>query len=126
MPIDPVIREQMIDIITRVKKLQQEQERITQELTLWQGRVTLAREKGRPELAEQAEERVSTLQAKFAQVSTDIDFVNQERDVLRGQARRPSGVEVARAEAMAEQVRLGGLVDPDREDFEFDFGEEKE
>ena len=124
MPIDPVIREQMIDLITRVKKMEQEQARLRQELTLWQGRVTLARERGRPELAEQAEERVATIQAKFAQISTDIDVLNQERDVLRGQARRPSGDEVARAEAMVEQARQGGLVDPDRQDFEFDFDEE--
>ena len=134
MPIDEGIRAEMTHIVMREKELKKEREQIEKDLPIWDKRVGLARQKGRPELAVQAEEKAEELRTRRREISTQLDILDQEKSVLRYESRRPSGIEVARAEHMVEQVRLGGLIDPDkakverelRDLVEFDFDDDKE
>lgn len=121
----------MTDLVRRAKELEREREKIAKELPVWSRRVELAREKGMDELAEQARQRHDDLQARRDEIRTKLDVIGQEKDMLRYQSKRPSGREVERAEAMVEQVRQGGLIDPDEAKMEreldelvtFDFGD---
>lgn len=114
MPIDPVIQAEMKNLVMRSKQLEKELTQIEEDLPMWERRVDLAREKNRPELAMQAAEKADKMRSRKQEITTELDVIQQEKDMLRYQARRPSGVEVARAEMMLEEVRMGGLVDPDK------------
>jgi len=114
MPIDPVIQAEMKNLVMRSKQLEKELTQIEEDLPMWERRVDLAREKNRPELAMQAAEKADEMRSRKQEITTELDVIQQEKDMLRYQARRPSGVEVARAEMMLEEVRMGGLVDPDK------------
>jgi len=133
MPIDPVLQAQMTNLIMREKDLEKELEQLAKDVPMWTKRVELARSKGMSDLARQAAEKADELTRRRAEVQTELDVIDQEKGMLRYQAKRPSGVEVARSEMMLEEVRLGGLVDPDKaqmereldELVEFDFDADK-
>ncbi len=114
MPMDPVIKAEMTHLVMRAKELKEELKEIEKDLPTWIKRVELARDKGRPELARQAGEKVLQMRKRRDEIGQKLDFIDQEKSVLRKQARRPSGIEVERAEHMVEQVRQGGLIDPDK------------
>lgn len=130
---DPVLHAQMTALMKRKKELEGERAQLDKDLPLWQKRVELARSKGMSDLARQAQEKLDELRRKDAENRTQFDIIDQEKDMLRYQARRPSGEEVARAEHMLDQVRMGGLVDPDKAKMErelndlvsFDFEDEE-
>ncbi len=117
---DPVVHARMTAIIQQEKKLEEEQTKLELEIPIWEKRVQLARSKGMQDLASEAAERVSELKDRVKAIQLEIETLQMDKDMLRYEARRPSGQEVARAELMLEQVRLAGLVDPDRNDHELD------
>lgn len=118
MPIDPVIQAQMTDLMMRKKRLEEELAQVRVEDPKWRQRVELAQNKGLTDLASQASEKLEELRAKNRELKFELEKIDQERDVLRYQARRPSGEEVDRAERMLEEVRMGGLIDPDKASME--------
>lgn len=117
---DPVVHARMTAIIQQEKKLEEEQTKLELEIPVWEKRVQLAKSKGMQDLAAEAGERVEELKERVKAIQLEVETLQMDKDMLRYEARRPSGQEVARAEAMLEQVRLGGLVDPDRKDRELD------
>lgn len=123
MPIDPVLQAQMTNLIMREKDLEKELAQLAKDVPMWTKRVELARSKGMSDLARQAAEKAAELTRRRAEVQTELDVIDQEKGMLRYQAKRPSGVEVARAEMMLEEVRLGGLVDPDKAQMERELDE---
>ena len=116
---DPVVHARMTMIIQEEKKLGEERQKIVLEIPVWERRVTLATQKGMTELAGEASQRVGELRARIKEIDLKLETMQMDKDMLRYESRRPSGREVERAEAMLEQVRLGGLVDPDSKDKEF-------
>ena len=114
MSLDPYVRAQMTQIVLREKELQRELEQLAKELPVWAKRVALAKDKNMLDLARQAHDKHDQMQQRQVEAQRELDVLAMERSVLRKQNRMPSGDEVARAEAMVEEVRLGGLVDPDR------------
>lgn len=113
MPIDPYNHAQMTNMVMQIKELERELEKIREELPTWKKRVFLAEDKGMHELAAQAEAKVEQMRARGRQVKLELETLEMEKDMLRKQNRMPQGHEVEQAEAMVEQVRMGGLVDPD-------------
>lgn len=116
---DPVVHARMTMIIQEEKKLGEEKQKIVLEIPVWERRVTLATQKGMTELAGEASQRVGELKTRIKEIDLKLETMQMDKDMLRYESRRPSGREVERAEAMLEQVRLGGLVDPDSKDQEF-------
>lgn len=116
---DPVVHARMTMIIQEEKKLGEEKQKLVLEIPVWERRVTLATQKGMTELAGEASQRVGELKTRIKEIDLKLETMQMDKDMLRYESRRPSGREVERAEAMLEQVRLGGLVDPDSKDQEF-------
>lgn len=135
---DPVTHARMTMLIQQEKKLKEELKKLDEELPMWSGRVELALKKGKEDLARQAQQRVRDLQERQLDVRHELDSITSQKKDLRFQARRPSGREVQRSEAMVESVRQGGLIDPDEASLEreldelgksnvtLDFGDEDE
>lgn len=123
MPIDPVIQAQMTDLMRRQKAYEEERAQILVDGPVWKKRVELAESKGLSDLAQQASEKLEALRVRNREIKFELDKIDQEKDMLRYQARRPSGEEVARAEHMLEQVRQGGLIDPDKASLERELDE---
>ena len=123
MPIDPVIQAQMTDLMRRQRAYEEERAQILVDGPIWKKRVELAESKGLTDLARQASEKLDALRARNREIKLELDKIDQEKDILRYQARRPSGEELARAEHMLEQVRQGGLIDPDKASLERELDE---
>ena len=127
--VDPVVHAKMTMLIQQEKKLKDELATIQDELPTWEKRVQLAKQKGMIDLARQARERADQLTSRVAAIEHEFEVIQMDKDMLRYEAKRPSGAEVERAEALLDSVRLGGLVDPDRntsatDKVTFDFNEE--
>ncbi|MEZ4458296.1 MAG: hypothetical protein R3E66_00945 [bacterium] len=128
--VDPVVHAKMTMLIQQEKKLKAEMETLDTEIPTWEKRVDLARQKGMIDLAKQARARADELRARVVAIEHELEVIQMDKDMLRYQAKRPSGVELQRAEALLDQIRLGGLVDPDRneqtpgDDVTFDFKDE--
>lgn len=126
---DPVVHARMTQLKLDEKKLTEEKAKLVEEVPVWERRVGLAKQKGMHDLAAEAEQRVVEVKTRIKEIELKLETLEMDKDMLRYESRRPSGREVERAEAMLDQVRLGGLVDPDRMDREldetaFDFKEE--
>jgi len=121
---DPVIYARMAQLIQEEKKLTEELRELNRELIpLWEGRVELAIEKDRDDLARQAQGRVRQLEERLLEIEHRLEAIASAKKDLRYQSRRPTGREVERSEAMLESVRLGGLVDPDEASLEREIDE---
>lgn len=117
--VDPGIHAEMTILIKREKELKRTIEELeTEEIPLWEKRVKLADQKGMTELADEAEGRVQELRRKVAEAQREIDSIDMQKQMLRYESKRPSGREVERAEALVESVRLAGLVDPDKSEWD--------
>ena len=133
MAMDPGIREELKQVVMRMKMLQREREQLLKDKELWTTRVHLATSKGLSDLAAQAQAKADDVEAKLTRNQLDLHQFEIEKDRLRYQSKRPSGQEVARSQAMLERVREGGLIDPDKaqldreleELVEFDFSDTK-
>ena len=90
---------------------------------MWKKRVHLAKEKGMSDLAEEARERVRSLVTDVKEAAVKLETLQHEKEMLRKDARRPTGEEVARSEAMLERLRQSGIVDPDEAALEREFDE---
>lgn len=113
--VDPGIHAEMTILIRREKELEEQVKELNDaEIPLWIKRVRLAEEKGMSELADEARGRVRELKARLDKAKAEIDSIDMQKSMLRHESRRPKGHEVDRAEALLEQVRMAGLVDPDR------------
>ena len=119
---DPVIHAEMTILLKREKALEEELEKLEEELPVWKKRVQLALDKDMMDLAEEAKTRYLELQSKQLQAQHELEQIEEDKKRLRYEARRPTGEEVRRSAAMLEAVRQGGLIDPDeaRLDAEFD------
>ena len=120
---DPVLREQMTQLVMRAKELDTERAKLTKEHPVWERRVELARDKGMTDLAREAAERRDQIGARLRKIEADLEIIDEEKRQLRYQARRPSGREVERAQAMVERVREGGLIDVDEATLERELAE---
>lgn len=117
--VDPGIHAEMTILVKREKELHELIETFEkEELPLWNKRVKLAEQKGMLELASEAEQRVRQLEQKLSEAELELDSIAMQKSMLRKESRRPTGQEVARSEALLEQIRMTGLVDPDRKDWE--------
>jgi len=128
--VDPVVHAKMTMLIQHEKKLKAELEELRKDIPTWAKRVELAQAKGMGDLTRQAGDRLQALQARVAEIEHEFDVIQMDRDMLRYQARRPTGIEAERAEALLDSVRLAGLVDPDANDentknVTFDFTDEE-
>lgn len=112
--VDPVIHAEMTILIRREKELEEQLAELKEELPVWAKRVRLAEDKGMTDLADEARVRARELKAKYDKAQQELDSIDMQKSMLRHQSRRPSGNEVERAEALLEQVRQAGLVDPDK------------
>lgn len=121
--VNPGIHAEMAVLIQQEKELEEKLEKIEKEVPVWKKRVRLAREKGMDDLAAEALDRARELEAKARKFSTELDSIEQRKKMLRFEARRPSGKEVERSEALLESVRMGGLVDPDEASLDREFKE---
>lgn len=115
---DPVIHAEMAMLIRREKELEEQIQEIETELPVWSKRIGLAENKGMTDLADEARGRLRELKQKLVDGKAELDSIDMQKSMLRHQSRRPSGIEVERAENLLEQVRLAGLVDPDRTDWD--------
>lgn len=112
---NPGIHAEMTILIRRENELEEKLEELhKKEIPLWEKRVGLAEQKGMSDLATQAAERVRELKRKVAEYQRELDSIDMQKSMLRKESRRPTGAEVERAENLLEQVRLAGLVDPDK------------
>lgn len=117
--VDPGIHAEMTILIRREKELQRIIEELeTEEIPLWEKRVKLADQKGMSDLADEAAGRVAELRHKIAESNRELESIEMQKSMLRYESKRPSGREVERAEAMVESVRLAGLVDPDKSEWD--------
>lgn len=118
---DPSYRHEMAYLIREEKRLEEDLEKLREEFATWKRRVTLAEEKGQPELAAQALERVDELRQKGHAAKEELGLLQAKKRLVIRAARQPDGAEVARAEALLEDVRQGGLIDPDEASLEAEF-----
>lgn len=121
--VNPGIHAEMALLIHREKELEEELDKLTGEIPVWKKRVKLARDKGMDELAGEALQRARELDARARSCASELESIEQQKQMLRYEARRPSGKEVERSEALLESVRLGGLVDPDEASLDREFKE---
>jgi hypothetical protein len=121
--VNPGIHAEMANLIHREKEIEEKLDELEKEVPVWKKRVKLATDKGMTDLAAEAQERFDMLDAKAKKLAAELDSIQQQKDMLRYEARRPSGREVERAEAMVESVRLAGLVDPDEAALDREFKE---
>jgi phage shock protein A len=121
MPTDAGLHAQMTYLIQEEKRYEEQLAELTEELELWKKRVQLAEDKGMPDLADEARQRARTLMADFKEAEVKLETLQHEKKMLRKEARRPTGEEVARAEAMLERLRQSGIVDPDEAALEREF-----
>ena len=123
MSMDAGIHGQMTYLIQEEKRYENELEELTEDVELWKKRVQLAEDKSEPELADQARQRVRKLMAERKEAEVKLETIQHEKEMLRKDARGPSGEEVARAEAMLERLRQSGIVDPDEAALQREFDE---
>ena len=117
--VDPGIHAEMTILIRRENELEETiNELRDDELPLWKKRVRLAEEKGMSDLADEARGRLRELQDKLEKSVRELESIEMQKSMLRKESRRPSGSEVARSEALLEQVRMAGLVDPDKSEWD--------
>lgn len=121
MPTDAGLHAQMTYLIQEEKRYEEQLAELTEKLELWKKRVQLAEQKGMPDLADEARERARTLMTDFKEAEVKLETLQHEKKMLRKDARRPTGEEVARAEAMLERLRQSGIVDPDEAALEREF-----
>lgn len=123
MPIDPVIHAHMTYLVQQQKKARERADGLEEEIELWKKRVRLAEDKGMPDLADEARQRARQLIAERRELEDKLDLMATEKRMLIKESRRPSGDEVARAEALLERWKESGLVDPDEAVLEREFDE---
>ncbi|QDG51595.1 hypothetical protein FIV42_12810 [Persicimonas caeni] len=123
MPIDPVIHAHMTYLVQKEKKAREHADGLEDEIELWKKRVRLAEDKGMPDLADEARGRARQLIAERRELEDKLDLMATEKRMLVKESRRPSGEEVARAEALLERWKESGLVDPDEAVLEREFDE---
>lgn len=111
--VDPAIHAKMTILIQQEKKLQDELATIRGEIPTWEKRVQLAKQRGMTDLAQQAQERADQLAARIAAIEHECEVIEMDKEMLRYEAKRPSGIELERAEALLDSIRVGGLIDPD-------------
>lgn len=121
MPTDAGLHAQMTYLIQEEKRYEEELTELTEKVELWKKRVQLAKEKGMPDLADEARERVHGLMADLKDKEVKLETLQHEKTMLRKDARRPTGEEVARSEAMLERLRQSGIVDPEEAALEREF-----
>ncbi|MGM0556116.1 MAG: hypothetical protein ACQEVA_07040 [Myxococcota bacterium] len=121
MPMDAGLHAQMTYLIQEEKRYEEQLSTLTEDLELWKKRVQLAEEKGMPDLADEARDRARKLMTEFKDAEVKLETLQHEKKMLRKDARRPTGEEVERAEAMLERLRQSGIVDPDEAALEREF-----
>ena len=123
MPVDPVIHAEMAALVRRQKELEEERTELVIALPTWKKRVRLAEDKGMAELADEARQRLREVAARGRAIDAELEEIEDQKTRLRFEGRRPGGLEVRRAEAMVESVRMGGHIDPDEASLDAEFEE---
>lgn len=113
MPTDAGLHAQMTFLIQEEKRFEATLRSLSEDAELWKTRVQLADDKDRPELARQARERLNEVLTDVQEAQVKLDTIKYEKQRLRREARRPTGVEVERAEAMVDRLRQSGVIDPE-------------
>lgn len=117
--VDPGIHAEMTILVRRENELRKVIDDLEhKDIPVWERRVELALQKGMNELADEAEARLHELRKKASDARLELDAVDMRKSMLRYESKRPAGREVERSQALLDSIRLAGLVDPDRSDFE--------
>lgn len=119
---DPLIHAEMTELVKQQKMFEREATGLREEREKWSGRVALATQKGMSDLARQAQEKVDEIETRLRKIKFDLEVLDQEKDMLRYENRRPKGQEVERAEALLESFRAAGI-DPDRAAMDKEFSD---
>lgn len=114
---------EMALLIRREKEIEARLLELKKEFGLWKDRVELAHKTGKDELARRAEERVESLRGEAKEIREELRLSEAKKKRLRTESRRPTGIEVERAEALLESFRQSGLVDPEEASLESQFDE---
>lgn len=78
-------KEYMLSLLTTMKQLKAKHTQLEEEVTKWQSRVTLAEEKGRPDLAAQATARLNDAKEQLSRIMGEEMELLRERDELKRQ-----------------------------------------
>jgi chaperonin cofactor prefoldin len=82
--------EYVLAFIATLKQTSRELERIGEDVSLWRRRGALAREKGQPDLAAQADARAAELEAKQARLEAERQDLARKVSVLKDKLKRIS------------------------------------
>ncbi len=100
--------------IRREKEIEKELEQLEKDFKTWKERVELAQKAGRPELKARAEQRIDDLRAEAWGLRTELKEIIEKKREIRMDSRRPSGVELQRAQSLLQSFRESGIIDPDK------------
>jgi phage shock protein A len=114
---------EMAYLIRREKEIESRLQELSRDFGVWKERIGLAERAGKPDLALAAEERLDSLRAEATELRDELRLLIEKKRLVRHESRRPTGVEVDRAEALLESFRLSGLVDPDEASLQREFDE---
>ena len=106
---------EMAYLIRREREIEARLQELSKEFGVWKERVGLAERAGKSDLAEAASERVNTLRTEATELRDELKLLVEKKRLVRQESRRPTGNEVARAEALLESFQLSGLIDDPEE-----------
>lgn len=112
---------EMALLIRREKEIEARLLELKKDFGLWKERVELAYKTGKDELAIKAEERVQSLRAEAQDLREELRLSEAKKKRLRMESKKPTGIEVQRAETLLESFRQSGLIDPEEASLESEF-----
>lgn len=108
-----IFHAEMALLVRRQKEIEEKLRDLSRDFETWKGRVELARNTDRGELATRAEQRLDEVRTEASLLRSELKRIETMKKKVRYESRRPSGQEVQRARALLESFRQSGLVDPD-------------
>ncbi len=110
---DPVLHAEMTQLLSDEKDYTTERATLVKDYPTWKKRVELATNKGMPELADEAAARVEEMRLRISEIDIELEMIEDKKKRLRYEAKRPSGDELRRSNALLNSMKAGGLIDPD-------------
>ncbi len=101
---------EMAYLIRREKEIEERLQALSKEFGTWKERVGLAERAGKHELADAAAERLDALRGEATELREELRLLVEKKRLVRRESRRPTGNEVARAEALLESFQTSGLL----------------
>lgn len=101
---------EMAYLIRREKEIEERLQALSKEFGTWKERVGLAERAGKQDLADAAAERLDALRGEATELREELRLLVEKKRLVRRESRRPTGNEVARAEALLESFQTSGLL----------------